>query len=158
MKKGTVPVASGPHPTIYIIYINCAPSLAVWWCDNIKCTVTANKWYSSHLPQGGLELPCILTIYVYATGCSKLMYTYQGKTMYCAFVHNQLQVAEWSGRITPGKSHSLVLLYTCFLQEADFYLFVRQSNLTPMKIFEANAGAYMCYRKVATMSSSTLHT
>ena len=68
VKKRTVPGASGPHPTIYIIYINCSPSLVIWWCDSIKCTVTANKWYSSNLPQGGLELPCILAMYIYAIG------------------------------------------------------------------------------------------
>ena len=51
VKKRTVPGASGPHPTIYIIYINCSPSLVIWWCDSIKCKVTANKWYSSNLPQ-----------------------------------------------------------------------------------------------------------
>ena len=55
VKKGTVTVGHIPR------CVSSICSIFIQRGGNIKCTVTGNRQYSSDLPQGGLEFPCILT-------------------------------------------------------------------------------------------------
>ena len=55
VKKGTVTVGHIPR------CISSICSIFIRRGGSITCTVTGNRRYSSDLPQGGLELPCILT-------------------------------------------------------------------------------------------------
>ena len=55
VKKGTVMVGHVPRT------ISSICSIFIRRGYNIKCRVMGTRRYSSDLPQGGLELPCILT-------------------------------------------------------------------------------------------------
>jgi len=55
MRKGSVMVGHVPQA----ILPTC--SIFIRRGGSIKCRVTGNRQYSSDLPQGGLELPCVLT-------------------------------------------------------------------------------------------------